>query len=144
MGRTKVYRRKSKTKRRTEQDTHREICSYIKFKYPDVVFMSDGSGLKLPLGLAKKYAALKSSRGIPDLFIAQPKGKYAGLFLEIKREGEVIFTKDGELYKNEHLYEQAKVLDALKHKGYASYFVVGVEMATDLIDQYMTGEDLSK
>ena len=92
------------------------------------------------MGLAKKYSALKSGRGIPDLFIAEPRGGYGGIFIEIKREGEVIFNKDGSLRKDEHLHEQAKVLDKLMHKGYASYFAIGVRMATDIIDEYMAGE----
>ena len=131
---------KKNPKVRLEEDTHREICNYLKLAYPDVIFMSDGSGLKLPQGLAKKYSALKSGRGIPDLFIAEARGGYAGLFIEIKREGTVIFTKEGKLYKDEHLFEQAKVLDRLKHKGYASFFAVGVRMASDIIDEYMAGE----
>jgi hypothetical protein len=130
---------KKNPKPRLEEDTHREICNYIKFKYPDVIFMSDGSGLKLPMGIAKKYSALKSGRGIPDLFIAEPRGGYGGLFIEIKREETVIFTKEGKLYSDDHLHEQAKILDRLMHKGYASYFAIGVRMATDIIDKYMMG-----
>jgi hypothetical protein len=130
---------KKKDRPRLEEDTHREICNYIRLKYPDVIFMSDGSGLKLPMGIAKKYAALKSGRGIPDLFIAEPRGGYGGMFLEIKREETVIFTKEGKLYSDKHLHEQAVVLDRLMHRGYASYFAIGVRMASDLIDEYMKG-----
>lgn len=137
--RKKTYRAGKKSKTRLEEDTHREICNYVRLHYPDVIFMSDGSGLKLPQGLAKKYSALKSGRGIPDLFIAEPRGGYGGLFMEIKREGTVIFCKDGKLRKDEHLYEQANILDKLMHKGYASYFAIGVRMATDIIDEYMRG-----
>ncbi|MDX1628419.1 MAG: hypothetical protein R3345_06950 [Fulvivirga sp.] len=134
----KTYRpTRSPLKNTKEEDVHRTICLYVKAKYPDVIFMSDGSGLKLPMGLAKKYASLKSSRGIPDLFIAEPKGKYGGLFIEIKNENVVVFNKDGTLRKDEHLIEQAKVLDELKKKGYASYFAIGAKMAIEIIDDYM-------
>lgn len=146
----KHYSRKKGSSPRLEEDTHREICNYTKLTYPDVIFHSDGSGLKLPMGLAKKYAALKSSRAIPDFFLAEPRGGYAGLYLEIKREGEVIFKQDGSLRKKitknprtgeeyDHLYEQAKMLDRLMHKGYQAQFVIGVRMATDVIDEYLRG-----
>ena len=141
MGRKTGFRGSSKSSKvRLEEHTHAEVCRYVRLTYPDAIFMSDGSGLKLPMGLAKKYSNLKSGRGIPDLFIAEPRGGYAGLFIEIKREETVIFTKEGKLYKDEHLKEQAKTLDRLMHKGYASYFAVGVKMASDIIDEYMAGE----
>ena len=124
------------------------MCDYFHLAYPDVIYHSDGSGLRLPIGLAIKYGKLKSGRGIPDLFIAEPKGAYAGLYLEIKREDEKVFKPDGTLYSakktnpktkevTDHLVEQAIMLDRLKHKGYATYFGIGFKMCADLIDDYM-------
>jgi len=120
-----------------EESEHLQICNYIKAKYPDVIFTSDASGVRMPIGLSVKFSKLKSGRGIPDLLILEPRGDYSGLFLEIKRTNENIFKKDGGLKKNEHLYEQAIMLDRLKHKGYATYFAIGKEMAKQIIDDYM-------
>ncbi len=121
-----------------EESTHKAICDYIRYKYPDAIFMSDGSGLKLPMGLAIKYSKLKSGKGIPDLFIAYPNNGYFGLFLEIKKEGAKVFKRDGSLRKDEHLEEQAKMLDRLKMLGYASYFVIGFDMSCKVINDYMS------
>ena len=120
-----------------EEYEHLQICNYVKVIYPDVIFASDASGIWMPKRLAEKFSKLKSDKGIPDLLILEPKGKYAGLFIEIKRTGENIFKKDGSLRKNKHLEEQARILDRLKKKGYASYFAIGYNMAIEIIDDYM-------
>ena len=119
-----------------EEAIHKSICEYIRVKYPDVIFTSDGSGVVMHKFTAFKFAKLKSSRGIPDLLILEPKANFCGLLLEIKADSP--FKKDGTIRKSRHLHEQAHLLDRLKHKGYATYFVVGVNQACDIIDQYMT------
>ncbi|HDZ15595.1 hypothetical protein LCGC14_0501030 [marine sediment metagenome] len=123
-----------------EENAHKAICKYIKFTYPDVIFTSDGSGLRLTKGLAAKFAFLKSGRGIPDLLIFEPNKTYKGLFLEVKKADEKIFKKDGTLYADEHLQEQASILDRLQHKGYAAYFCIGSMQGILFIDQYMRNE----
>jgi hypothetical protein len=122
---------------RKEESEHLQICNYIKAQYPDVIFTSDASGVRMPIGLSVKFSKLKSGRGIPDLLILEPRGDYSGLFLEIKRTDEKIFKKDGTLRTDKHLKEQAKILDRLKHKGYATYFAIGTTRAIEIIDDYM-------
>ena len=120
-----------------EESTHLAICNYIRLQYPDVIFMSDGSGLKLPMGLAIKYSKLKSGKGIPDLFIAHPVGEYHGLFIEIKRLGKKVFKSDGYLRKDEHLQQQKDILDRLCDIGYFARFAIGFDEAKEIIDNYM-------
>ena len=124
----------------TEEKEHKLICDYLKLKYPDVIFTSDASGLRLPMGLAKKFSKLKSGRGIPDLIILEPKGGYSGLVIELKKSEEKIYKKDGKTFKTPHLIEQAIVLDRLKKKGYASYFAIGYKMAVEIIDDYFNNK----
>ena len=120
-----------------EENTHAAICRYIQAQYPDVIFMSDGSGLKLPMGLAVKYSKLKSGRGIPDLLILHPNKQYKALILEIKREGTRVFLKNGELSKDKHIREQAAILDRLNKIGYMAVFCIGASEGIDIIDEYM-------
>lgn len=130
-----------------EFDLQRSICEYIRYKWKDVIFISDLSGIRLPIGAAKKIKNLKSERGCPDLFIYEPKRGYYGLALEIKevkivatKEGmkkkNPIYGKDGQLLKNAHVLEQSEMLRRLSEKGYYACFVVGIDEAMKVLDWY--------
>jgi len=106
-------------------------------QYPNVLFRTDLGGVKLTMGQAIKVKRLNGGRRAwPDLFIAACRGGYAGLFIELKNTN--IYRKDGTLLKNEHLSEQAKMLDSLKQAGYQTTFAVGFAGAKDAIDTYLS------
>lgn len=65
--------------------------------------------------------------------------KYAGLMIELKREGTRIYKKNGELVSNEHIQEQAEMLNELRERGYAARFAVGFDQAKQIIDEYLGG-----
>lgn len=122
----------------TEYQEQVAVCEYIRYHYPLVIFFSDLSGVRLPIGLAKKIKPLKCTRGIPDLFIAYPaKGKH-GLFIELKRTGTTLYRKDG-YYKDERLERQATVLRSLRGEGYIAEFCLGYKDAIALIESYLKG-----
>ncbi len=114
-----------------------QVCAYISLQYPDVIFTQDSSGIKLPIGLAKKMKNRRSSKGLPDIWILEPKGGYHGLFLELKKEGEQLQLKTSDKWKNEHIVEQAEILLKLTAKGYWAWFAVGFDEAKQYIDNYM-------
>lgn len=120
--------------KQSEQSIHAQVCAYLKAQYPHVIFTSEASGLRLTIGQAKKMKALRSSSGLPDLWIMEPQGMYHGLFIELKAEG--ILKKNGQ-YKSDHIQEQAIILEKLRLKGYAARLVVGFEEAKRIIDTYM-------
>lgn len=120
----------------SEADLHEAICIYIKCKYPHVLFNSDMAGVKLTMGQAIKAKKLRSSKGFPDLIIYEPRNGFHGLFLELKRDGEKLFKKDG-TYKTDHLKEQSEILQQLSMRGYVALFAVGFEMSKKLIDIYL-------
>ena len=74
-------------------------------------------------------------RGFPDLQILEPRGGFNGLFLEIKRNGERIFKKDG-TFASEHILEQADWLNGLRLRGYKAEFAVGFDECKTIIDAY--------
>jgi len=121
----------------SEYKEHKAIANYIKLQYPKVIFTSDSSGIRMTIGNAKKMLALKANCKIPDLLIFEPKGIYHGLIIEIKRTGENLYKKNGELYSKEHLIEQNKTLERLKSKGYKAVFGVGFDECVNIIDDYM-------
>jgi len=121
----------------TEEILHRNLCRYIARKYPEVMFLTDLSGVKLPPVLAAKVAKLRSSNGYPDLMIFEPRGKYYGLFLELKADEAKLFKQNGELYANAHHKEQSEIIEELKERGYFATFAQGLTASRRIIDNYL-------
>lgn len=123
-----------------EHDIYKMIADYLRYQYPTVIYRFDlAADLKLTMGQASKHKRLQRYRGYPDLFIAEPKGKYGGLFLEIKKDGVRIFKQDGTLVSDEHIREQFDMLADLRQRGYAAEFGIGFDATKKLIDDYMKG-----
>lgn len=136
----------------SEAVLHQQVADYIRLRYPNVLFHTDyGSGTKLTLGQAVKQKRLNGGRKAwPDLFIAEARPTYhvdsienrrwvegCGLFIELKREGTRIWLKDGSLTKNEHIRQQAEMLDELQSRGYSAEFAIGFDHARQIIDSYL-------
>ena len=119
-----------------EENLQIAVCNYLRAQYPKVLFNSDLSGIKLTMGQAVKAKKLRSSKGFPDLVIYEPRGNYHALFLELKREGEKITNKKGEL-KTDHLREQEEIIQKLNLKGYLACFAIGFDEAKKIIDLYL-------
>ncbi len=121
----------------TEKELHIQICDYLRLQYPLVRFSSNfGSGMKMTMGQASIQKRQQSHRGYPDLFIIAPSKQYSGLFIEIKKEGEKIFKKDGKTYKSEHLESQAEYIDYLNENGFYATFGIGFDEIRKIIDDY--------
>ena len=117
-----------------EEIIHKQVCDYLRMQYPNVIFTSEPSGLRLPIGLAVKLSKLRSGSKLPDLWIIERRANYGGLFIELK--AEPIYNKKGN-YKTPHIKAQSEMLDRLLGKGYASCFAVGFVEAKLAIDTYM-------
>lgn len=152
-----------------EHQLYEKIARYLQLQYPRVIYRFDiAADLKLTMGQAAKHKRLHPRRGYPDLFIAEPTAPkaikklyredargvhsigyvfgtkdsmnmYAGLYLELKAEGNSPFKKDGTLKKDEHLEEQQAMLESLRAKGYKAEFATGFEQAKQIIDDYLGG-----
>lgn len=120
----------------SEKAEHRQVCRYLRLQYPGVIFNTDLSGIKLNQGQAISVKSLRSSNGFPDIVIYEPRHGFNGLFIELKRTGEVIYKKDG-TPKTDHLKEQELMLSNLNKRGYCAKFAIGFEQAKDLIDWYL-------
>jgi hypothetical protein len=125
----------------SEKTLHRAVCDYLRYQYPKVIFNSDLAGsMRLTIGQAVALKSLRSNRGFPDIVIYEPRetkyGDKYGLFIELKREGEKIFTKIGKP-ATPHIAEQQEVITELNNRGYVASFAVGFQQAKDLIDSYL-------
>lgn len=62
--------------------------------------------------------------------------KYAGLMIELKREGTRLVKKNGDP-ASDHIREQGEVIEQLRERGYAAGFAVGFDEAKNIIDEYL-------
>ena len=67
--------------------------------------------------------------GVPDLFLPVPRGKYHGMFIEMKRDT-----------KSKLRPEQRQWLDALMEQGYMTAVAYGYEDAVYRIQNYLNKE----
>jgi len=125
----------------SEAELQKQVAIYIRMQYPDVIFHSDfGSGVKLTPWQAKMQKMQNGGRRAwPDMLLAEPVGKYHGLFVELKKEGTRLKKKNGD-WASEHIAEQDAVLSELNDKGYKAEFAIGFEQALNLIDDYLGGK----
>jgi hypothetical protein len=115
-----------------------ELAKYINLQYPDVIFFPDASGVRLTMGQAIQLRVQRCNRyKIPDFFILEPKGVYNGLILELKKEGESPYLKDGNLSNSKHIQEQHKSMLKLRSVGYFADFAVGLDEAIYRVNWYM-------
>jgi hypothetical protein len=125
------------TEQMSEKSLHRAVCDYIRLQYPSVLFNSDLAGsMRLTIGQAVAIKALRSGRGFPDIAIYEPRGKWHGLFLELKKEGEQVINKKG-FPSTPHIAEQFLIIERLRLKDYCAGFAVGFDDAKKQIDNYI-------
>lgn len=124
----------------SEEVVHSQICQYMRLQYPNVLFNTDLSGIRLTPGQAKKVKSLRSSRAWPDIFIPEPRGQYFGLYIELKKDDVYLFKRDGS-FKTDHYREQHEMLMKLKNRGYKAVFAFGFEQAKNIIDEYLKFEN---
>lgn len=141
----------------SEESVHQQVADYLKLQYPGVMFRTDfAAGIKMTMGQAVKHKNLQSGRAWPDLFIATPMYRdqqkdFYGLFIELKKEGTKLkrekdakkplkgesFIRQAGDWWDQHIEEQAEVLQMLGMNGYCVTFAVGFEDAKKVIDRYL-------
>ncbi len=72
--------------------------------------------------------------GVPDVFLPIPRGKWHGLFIELKRMGD----KEAKRAKGTASGKQLEWKDSLQAQGYGVAICVGWQAATEVIKQYLT------
>lgn len=129
---------KGEVKAPREESIHIQLCAYVRAKYPNAIFTSESSGIRLTMGQAVKAKKLRSSSKLPDFWLAEPRGIFCGLFLELKRSKDDIFRKDGSYKQEAHIQGQLAVINRLIEKGYCASFAGGLSYAILQVDYYMS------
>jgi len=126
-----------RVKKHSELDVHSSVCKYLKLK--QLMFISDfAAGIKMTQGMAMRQKAQKSDHDWPDIFVAHPAGIYHGLFIELKRDRDSLYNKNGTMIKSDHITAQLTCLNLLNAKGYYARFVCGFDEAKELVDLYLS------
>lgn len=116
------------------------IATYLKLQYPGTIFRFDMAGLNLSMAQAGMNKAIQFGKAYPDLHILKGKqtenGYSNGLFLELKKEGAKLKKRNGE-WVNDHIKEQAEMLELLNRSGYSAHFGIGFNETKELIDNYL-------
>jgi len=138
-----------------EAAEHRALATYTREKYPDLIFNTDSSGIRLTEGQAVQMKQLRSENSFPDLVFYHRNSKYNGLFIELKATGKTVYKKNGELKRQmrpiyqkgsnrtikigevNHLEEQKNMLNKLIDQGFYATFAIGLQEAIDILDNYM-------
>jgi hypothetical protein len=120
---------------RVEEKIQIALFDFIKLQYPKVIAISESSGLRCSMGMARKLKRMRSEHTHVDVILLEPRGQYHGLCIELKAKN--IYKKDGSLYKDEHLEDQQRTIDQLNKLGYKATFAVGFDEARNLIDDYL-------
>jgi hypothetical protein len=98
--------------------------------YPELALLfSTLNGVRLPIGLAVKAKQAGNKKGVPDLILPCARGKYHGLYLELKYG------------KNQPTEQQQFWINRLKTEGYYVCVVWGFEEASEKITWYLELED---
>lgn len=134
-----LQKKPAKRKTNPEYDIQCAFMQEMSVRHPNVLVFSD-TAAHIGKTLFQQIRANKlSSQGEkwPDIFIAQPSGEYAGMYIEFK--AETPYKKDGvTLLKNEHIETQAKTMQKLRERGYfVPDFVWSVEMAMAQVERYL-------
>jgi len=126
-----------------EQKLQEAICKYLDLQYPNVIYTSDLSGIKLTIGSAVKAKKTRCKNfKIPDLLILEPNDFYKGLFVEIKNKVSDVYNKNGTFKKSNdnHVEKQYNTIVQLRKLGYDAKFVFGLENAISTIKSHMNNE----
>ena len=134
----KTERKTTGKKEQPEYQMQKQFAKWLQWKYPDVLFCSDTvAQIKLTFPQqARNKAIQKADFKWPDIFIAETRREFGGLYIELK--AETPYLKDGvTLKKNEHVETQASCMEMLRSKGYYCTFAWSFEQCVDVFEKYM-------
>lgn len=130
--------KQKRTKKNPEYDIQADFVAKMQSIYPLVMVFSDTAahiGKTMFQQIRANKLQSEISKDWPDVFVAQPSGEYAGLFLEFKSKSP--YLKDGvTLSSDKHIQAQAATMQRLRERGYFCAFVWSVEHALSVVEKY--------
>ena len=116
--------------RPSEENIQISIVDYLKLQYPNVLFTATMGG-QFQRHYSQRLKAKRTGylKGVSDLLIFEPKGRYCGLFIELKRDKKCYPTA-----------EQKQFISKASDRGYYAICAKGFEQCKELIDKYLKEE----
>lgn len=102
----------------------------IRKKWPELALLFHIANERKDAREVAQLRRLGVKSGVPDLFLPVPRGKYHGLWIEMK-------TKSGVISTHQHWW-----IENLKDQGYAAGVARGWEQAAAIIGRYMENEEV--
>ncbi len=114
----------------TEEDEQMTVIDWAEKRtsvYPALKLLFHiPNGGKRSKAEAARFKAMGVRAGVPDLFLPVPRGRYHGLWIEMKR------TKDGKISENQKWW-----IGALNSLGYSAQVAYGAEQAIRQLEEYL-------
>ncbi len=115
-----------------------KLARYLNSYEETIDFYCDwASGAYLTAGQNRARMSMASRNGWVDIFIAEPRNGYHGLYIELKKEGTRVYLKNGLLSSNPQIIKENDFLERQRAKGYKAGFAIGYEHAKRIIDKYL-------
>jgi hypothetical protein len=119
----------------SESDQQVAVIQWWRLKYPKLKSLLITSQSGVIVGGKSKFAIIAKQKkegwlpGVPDIFIAVPRGGYHGLWLELKDSGKT---------KSSLSKDQIQYLSDLGEQGYSAVWCAGSAQAIEIIEHYMS------
>lgn len=110
------------------------VVANFRWRYPNELIYAVPNGAFLNgtelqrIKQAKRLKAEGLEKGIPDLCIPVPRGKYHGMYVEMKVAGSTLSSLSA---------NQKKKLIYLRRRGYYAIWCAGLDQANEEIEWYM-------
>ena len=118
----------TKKKLPTESQEQQRLVLKLRWFWPDLLFFAIPNGGKRGKGEARTMVLEGVEKGTPDIFIAEPRWRFHGLFIEMKR---------AEKSKSVVSAEQSDKMRRLIDSGYKCVVAYGAGDALKHIDDYL-------
>ncbi|MDA9755367.1 VRR-NUC domain-containing protein [Flavobacteriales bacterium] len=110
----------------SEHDIQCRLARFIDDAWPDVLWCASAGGARTSMREAKRLKASGYKRGFPDVFVYEPRGRWHGLAIELKKE------KGGRVSAS-----QREWIAALEARGYRAVVAKGFEAAKEVLTEYL-------
>jgi hypothetical protein len=122
-----AWARKGAGRLRSEHVDQTVLVARIRQFFPTVLVFAIPNGGAREKGEAYRLKEEGVLAGVPDLFVAEPRGEWCGLFVEMKRADR----------GHQVSGEQARVHAWLTRKGYAVAVAAGLDEGWDAVNRYL-------
>jgi len=135
----KVVKPDQAKRKHEEADLHLAFCKWVKLQYPKLDFIRHEREKQrsfLMQNLFKMYNTENDK--MPDFELLHPSGKYHRLYIEFKKPGTKLTTKDNITIKPEYLGQYVRHVKFWDQDSCA-YFCSDLYKAQTLLERYLSG-----